>query len=496
MPEGAIRVPVVDEVKAENRSFTPAARAQASARRIPERIFVSLVKAYDLAVIGLSGVFGYWIYLADQSVDIRYYMLAAALGTLVASQILQGQRLYTVSALSRLGHQIRTILVVWTMVVAALITVGFFLRVTDEVSRGWICIWYAAGLAGLIVGRGVIAARIGRWQADGVLVERIVVIGGGEIGQRFLDRLRTEQGSGVQILGVFDDRRSRLPEGGLPAPWLGPVSALADYVQVNEVDTVVIAMPLYAERRVLSMIHAVRSAPVDIRVLADNFGFHFPDRPLGHIHGVPALNVIDRPIKEWGGVAKAIEDRVSALVALALLGPVMLAVALAIKLDSRGPVLYRQRRRGFNNRDFDCFKFRSMYVSDAPPTTLTTRGDPRVTRVGRFIRKTSLDELPQLLNVLRGDMSIVGPRPHALFARAADIPYDEAVADYAARHRVKPGITGWAQVNGWRGPTETLEQIQKRVEHDLYYIDNWSVLFDIWIMILTVTRGMTGRNAF
>lgn len=195
---------------------------------------------------------------------------------------------------------------------------------------------------------------------------------------------------------------------------------------------------------------------------------------------------------------KRVFDLAGAALALVALAPVMALVALAIKLDSRGPVLFRQKRYGFNNELIEVLKFRSMYAdqADAGARQLVSKGDARVTRVGRFIRKTSLDELPQLCNVLRGELSLVGPRPHALQAKAADALYHDVVDGYFARHKVKPGITGWAQVSGWRGETDTPEKIQKRVEHDLYYIDNWSVLFDLYILLRTPLALLSTNNAY
>jgi exopolysaccharide biosynthesis polyprenyl glycosylphosphotransferase len=183
---------------------------------------------------------------------------------------------------------------------------------------------------------------------------------------------------------------------------------------------------------------------------------------------------------------------------LTLISPLMLAIAIMIKLDSPGPVLFRQKRYGFNNQLIEVFKFRSMFthMTDHNAEQLTQRNDPRITRLGAFLRRTSLDELPQFLNVVRGEMSIVGPRPHALSAKAGALLYQDAVKYYDARHRVKPGITGWAQVNGWRGETDTVEQIRKRVEHDLYYIEHWSILLDLKIIIRTITGGFTGHHAF
>jgi exopolysaccharide biosynthesis polyprenyl glycosylphosphotransferase len=213
---------------------------------------------------------------------------------------------------------------------------------------------------------------------------------------------------------------------------------------------------------------------------------------------VPFLAVFDRPLSDWNAAVKAIFDRVVGATALLALSPVMLAVALAVKLDSRGPILFRQKRHGFNNDLVWIYKFRSMYVdmADADAARQVTRGDPRVTRVGRFIRKTSLDELPQLINVVTGQLSLVGPRPHAVATKAGNTLYQEAIDGYFARHRMKPGITGWAQINGWRGETDTLEKLERRIEHDLHYIDNWSLAFDLYILAMTPLSLFNTKNAY
>jgi exopolysaccharide biosynthesis polyprenyl glycosylphosphotransferase len=214
---------------------------------------------------------------------------------------------------------------------------------------------------------------------------------------------------------------------------------------------------------------------------------------------MPVLDVADRPIADWDVVMKWLFDKIVGTLALIAAAPVMALIALAIKLDSRGPVLFKQKRYGFNNDLIEVYKFRSMYVeaTDATASKLVTKNDPRVTRVGRFIRKASLDELPQLFNVVfKGNLSLVGPRPHAVNAKAETRLYDEAVDGYFARHRVKPGVTGWAQINGWRGETDTQEKIQKRVEFDLYYIENWSVLLDLYIVAMTPFALLKTENAY
>jgi exopolysaccharide biosynthesis polyprenyl glycosylphosphotransferase len=239
--------------------------------------------------------------------------------------------------------------------------------------------------------------------------------------------------------------------------------------------------------------------PVDIRLSAHSNKLRFRPRAYSYINGVPLLDVLDRPITDWDVVMKWLFDKVVGSALLVFAAPVMALVALAIKLDSRGPVLFRQKRYGFNNELIEVYKFRSMRVENADPFAqkVVTKNDPRVTRVGRIIRKTSLDELPQLLNVVfKGNLSLVGPRPHAIYGKLEDRLFDEAVDGYFARHRVKPGITGWAQINGWRGEIDSEDKIQRRVEFDLYYIENWSVLFDFYIVLRTPLALFNTQNAY
>jgi polysaccharide biosynthesis protein PslA len=236
----------------------------------------------------------------------------------------------------------------------------------------------------------------------------------------------------------------------------------------------------------------------DIVLTTDLAGLHFSRTQFEGIGSNPVVSVRDAPLKDWRALEKRGLDITIGVLALLLLSPLLLLTALLIKLDSPGPVLFRQPRMGFNNQLFLCYKFRSMHnsMTDLLADRQTSRADPRITRVGRVIRKLSIDELPQLFNVLTGSMSLVGPRPHAPNTKAADRLFAEVVQQYAVRHRVKPGITGWAQVNGWRGETKTVDQIEQRVACDLFYIENWSVRFDIKIMMMTLLREVTSRNAF
>jgi Undecaprenyl-phosphate glucose phosphotransferase len=279
---------------------------------------------------------------------------------------------------------------------------------------------------------------------------------------------------------------------------LGTVDHLVDLIRRDMVDQVIVALPWTADLRLRTVVGKLEKTPVSIRLAPDLAAFSFPNRRFTLVGRLPMMQLFERPISGWSFVMKAMEDRLLAgFLSLALL-PLLAMVALAIKIDSPGPVFFRQKRYGFNHNLFDCWKFRTMHhhMADATAEVLTRRNDVRITRVGRLLRKTSLDELPQLINVLKGDMSLVGPRPHATSAKAAGRLYEEAVDAYAGRHRVKPGITGWAQVNGWRGETDTLEKIERRVEYDLFYIEHWSLFFDLKILLRTALVVIGDREAY
>jgi Undecaprenyl-phosphate glucose phosphotransferase len=350
-----------------------------------------------------------------------------------------------------------------------------------------------------IAERLAVVRFIGLQMQRGHFDRRTAIVGGGAVAEDLIRALDAQADSGVRIVGVFDDRgdmRSDTVVAGYPK--LGTVSDLVGYARATRLDLVIFTIPIAAEDRILQMLAKLWVLPIDIRVSAQASKLRLRPRAYSYLGAVPVLDVFDKPMADWDIVAKNIFDRVVGLAMLLALAPVMLGVALAVRLTSPGPVLFRQKRYGFNNELIEVFKFRSMYVnqSDAGAAKLVTRDDPRVTPVGRFIRKTSLDELPQLFNVIKGELSLVGPRPHALQAKAANTLYDQVVDGYFARHKVKPGITGWAQVNGWRGETDTSDKIQKRVEHDLHYIENWSILFDIRIMLATPIALFRTKNAY
>jgi putative colanic acid biosynthesis UDP-glucose lipid carrier transferase len=281
--------------------------------------------------------------------------------------------------------------------------------------------------------------------------------------------------------------------GGFPI--LGTVDDLLAFARRDRVDTIVIALPWLSSDRIETCIDKLRTIPANIELCPDILRLHVPFRGVADVVGLPMIKVFDRPLSGWSYFVKAAEDRLLAALLIILTLPLFLTLALLVRIDSPGPVFFRQQRFGFNNDVFTVLKFRTMYHGRPPEDGVpqARRGDPRVTRVGAILRRHSLDELPQLFNVLRGEMSIVGPRPHAVAHNQA---YAPIIDGYLARHRVKPGITGWAQIHGLRGETDAPEKMAARIRHDLYYIDNWSLLLDLRIIVTTLFVGFSGRHAY
>ena len=368
-----------------------------------------------------------------------------------------------------------------------------------EMSHQWMFLWMIVLPIHFGVTRGIVSLWALPRAALGRFRKRIAIVGGGKTAEGALNLLETSHDLDIEIVGLFDDREDgRSPQSISSYHRIGRIEELANYARGQRVDLIIVAIPLSAEHRLLTILKRLWELPVDIRISGQASSLKLTPRAYTYIGKLPLLSVFDRPMKGWSLFLKDVLDRLLALTAVILLSPIMLAVALAVKLESKGPAIFRQRRYGFNNELIEVFKFRSMYAdrSDENASKLVTRHDPRVTKVGRFIRRTSLDELPQLLNVLTGQLSLVGPRPHATQAKAAEALYEKVVDGYFARHKVKPGVTGWAQINGWRGETDTREKIEQRVKHDLEYIDTWSLGFDLFIIAKTPFALFNSDNAY
>jgi Undecaprenyl-phosphate glucose phosphotransferase len=333
----------------------------------------------------------------------------------------------------------------------------------------------------------------------GVTERRAVIIGGGERAKRVLSDLAQSPGNDIRVWGIFDDRDDvRSPPVVAGIPKLGTLDSLVAFARTAEIDMLIITLPLTAEKRIREILRSIEVLPLDVRLSDFSTDAGFRRRSSWDCQS-GLVELVSRPLRSGQRAAKRALDIVGAAAAIVLFMPVMLVTALAIRLETPGPILFRQPRHGYNHRPVEIWKFRSMIAAECDPAALriVTRGDPRVTRVGRVIRRWSIDELPQLFNVLAGDLSLVGPRPHALAAMSSrQEPFEALVDGYAARHKVKPGLTGWAQIHGWRGEIDDPAALRRRVEHDLHYIENWSIWLDLYVLAATPLRLLDGRRAY
>jgi len=448
-----------------------------------------IVEALLLAGLGY-GIYAFYVDLGQPA----FYAPVVLAACLLANVLFNAARTHRITAYRTILNQTSRVLASWTLVMVLLAVGIFFFKASDFFSRVWLASWFVGGAVLLVAYRMALRALVMHWTQQGRLRRRTVIVGGGTDAESLIEQIRTSASNDIAMLGLFDDRiDDRSPDSVAGVPKLGKVVDLLEFARRTPVDLVIVSMPLSAEKRVLDMLTQLWVLPVDIRLSAHMSKLKFTHKAYSYVGDIAVFDMADRPISEWNRVFKWLFDKVVALSALVLLSPIMLITAIAIKLETKGPVFFRQKRHGFNNELISIYKFRSMRtdMTDDSAAKLVTKGDPRVTKVGKFIRKTSIDELPQLFNVLKGDLSIVGPRPHALQAKADNKLYYEAVEGYFARHRVKPGITGWAQVNGWRGETDTIDKIMQRVNHDLYYIEHWSILFDLYIVLMTPVSLVT-----
>jgi Undecaprenyl-phosphate glucose phosphotransferase len=361
-----------------------------------------------------------------------------------------------------------------------------------------VLLWAGACALALLSGRVFMVAGARVLRRRGVFNQRSAMIGAGSSAARLVRYISQHKILTLSLIGVFGDAADLPDQDQAGLPYLGDLTALLCAIRAGTVDRVIIALPSDQESRVRTIVARLSETPVEIRLLPANDSFSWMDNPVVMLGELPVFTLLDWPLSRRQRLLKALEDRLLAFVALLLLMPLMGMIALAIRLESPGPALFRQQRQGYNCRNFAILKFRTMYqaTESVDGVRQAQRHDPRVTRLGAILRRTSLDELPQLLNVLIGDMSLVGPRPHAPSTRAAGRLFGEIAQAYPSRHNVKPGMTGWAQVCGWRGETNSEAQLLGRLEHDLYYARNWSLWFDLRIMFRTIATVLGQQNAY
>jgi Undecaprenyl-phosphate glucose phosphotransferase len=478
--------------------------ANAGARQrvsLSAEVVAGLVKATDfclvLAAAASAFVFYFGFLEATTSAgDARRYGLTSLLAAMLFVAGFERLGGYQFKRLAQLRWQVSRVAMMWGITISALLFVSFVGKVSGNFSRGWAVGWMAIGLATLICERGLVSLAMTPRVRQRFLTRKIAIIGSGEPCEELIAQLQQSEHESFLIHGIFDDRSAPRASAVRGVKVLGNTDELLDFVRNEHVDEVILAFPSTAGQRLTTLFDKLTQVAVDVRLAAAPFAAEFPIRGISHLGSSSLFHIIDRPLKNWNAVTKFIEDRVLGSLFIVFLAPLMAVIALLIKLDSKGPIFFIQERFGYNSKIIRVIKFRTMHVDrcDISGAQRTIRHDPRVTRIGRILRALSLDELPQLFNVLRGEMSLVGPRPHAITMKAGDRLYHEAIDRYLNRHRVKPGMTGWAQINGFRGEVDTIEKARGRLAHDLHYITSWSIWFDLKILALTLPKMLLTRD--
>ena len=384
----------------------------------------------------------------------------------------------------------------WAFVVPLLLLLGFVTKTSEDYSRFIMLTWFVLAHALVSVWRVVVRIGVQEARARGYNTRSVAIAGASPLGEELARNIRRSPWMGMKLVGFYDDRHvSRLhpidPQAGEVK---GDLDRLVSEARQGLVDVVYIALPLRAEPRINAIIRRLQDTTASVYLAYDFGGFDVLRAQWGQVGSVPVMSVVENPFNGIEGVAKRAEDLVLGGLIMAVIAVPMMIIALAVKLTSRGPVFFRQRRYGLNGEEIRVLKFRTMTVmEDGADVKQAVKNDQRVTKVGAILRRTSLDELPQFIQVLTGEMSIVGPRPHAVLHNEQ---YRALIQGYMLRHKVKPGITGWAQVNGWRGETDTLEKMEKRVEYDLAYIRDWALWMDLKIIGMTIFGVFRGKNAY
>lgn len=441
-----------------------------------------------IALLWLSA----WFYGADWQ---EHYTYIGMLSSVLFVFLAQTRGLYRSWRGRPFFSSMRMITQAWLMTWVGLVVLIFILKDGENFSRATLLIW-GVGTPMILIGyRLVIRQSLSQIRKQGINNRRIAILGAGKVGQQLADIIQKNTWLGYQIIGFYDDNLALHNTRPAQLPILGTSEHILAHSQQNQFEELYICLPMRAEKKIKQLLNQLTDSTCIVKFVPDLFSFDLMHAKWTDLNGLPIVSVYDTPLNSSSAkVIKRIEDIVLSSLILLMISPLLAAISIGVKLSSKGPVFFKQKRYGLNGREIQVYKFRSMTTMDnGHIINQAQKNDPRITRFGAFIRRTSLDELPQFINVIQGRMSIVGPRPHA---NAHNEQYRKLVPKYMQRHLVKPGITGWAQINGWRGETDTLEKMEKRIEYDLHYINNWSIWLDIRIIILTVFKGFINKNAY
>lgn len=454
------------------------------------RAISMLIRTMDMLTVFFAGWAAYALRFDEVTVA-PSYLSAILIGLLLTPIVFSFLNIYI--SLRGRGFFSHMASLIQAMCVIALFMAGlaFFTKSGEAFSRVWFIMWMLMALGMLILVRCSLLLFLRYMRAHGLNERRIVIMGAGVLGVRLAETVQQALWTGFRMVNFIDDDAKSKPATIHGIPVIQTPDNLSEYLNSKGIDEIWLALPLRAEARVKEILHELRHHTISTRFVLDIFGLDLLNHTVTDLAGFPMLNICSTPMMGVNRMIKALEDRFLAALILLLISPVMLPIALAVKLSSPGPIFYRQKRVGWNGGEFEMLKFRTMPVNAEASTgpVWATAQDGRATSIGKFLRRTSLDELPQFINVLKGEMSIVGPRPER---KVFVDEFKEKIPRYMQKHLVKAGITGWAQVNGWRGNTS----LEKRVEYDLYYIEHWSLMFDLKIIFLTIFRGFVHRNAY
>jgi putative colanic acid biosynthesis UDP-glucose lipid carrier transferase len=465
--------------------------------RLSRRVAADVVGFIDCFSVVAGAVLPAAIYSSIGGVDFHWptVIQAGLVNALIVYGCLRNWGMYETTRMHDFPILPGRLLGALSIAFLAILGLGIPMKTVDAHLFVWYIAWTSASFTALLGGRIAAHAILRQLTAEGRFDLRVAVFGAGVVARRVHDHLK-DPALGIRFVGVYDDRQGqdRLNPEGLEV--IGRLDDLIAAGRSGSVDQIVVALPQAADRRMALIARQLEQLPVSVHVvthIASDLVDAAPAHKVSSLGPVGLIDVKPKPLADWAPLVKRAEDKVLGTLLLILSLPLLALIAIAIRIDSPGPALFRQRRRGLNQRAFEVLKFRTMTVlEDGEEIRQATKGDSRVTRVGRLLRRFSLDELPQLWNVVRGDMSLVGPRPHAL---VHDDQWGEMLERYANRHQVKPGITGLAQVTGWRGESNTVDKIDARVKQDLAYIANWSLWLDLSIIVRTIWVVIVGKNA-
>lgn len=453
----------------------------------------TIIRILDAMLVG--GLLWLLAHLFAESWN-THYSFATALTMGLFFIIAQSNDLYRSRRGAALHHESIRLWIAWLTVIMVLLFIAYATRTSAEYSRGVILTWFVSTPVVLTVWRGSLHYVLGRLREHGLNTRRVAIVGARELGADFARTILSAPWMGLLPIGFYDDRKptGARPLVSEPVKVVGDLNTLIDHAREGKIDSIYITLPMRAEERIKNLLGQLSDTTVSVHLVPDFFIYNLMNASWSNLGDLPIVSIYETPFFGVDGWIKRFEDIVLAILILLIIAIPMIVIAISVRLSSPGPVFFKQYRYGLRGNRIEVWKFRTMTTCEnGADITQAKRHDYRVTRVGRFLRRTSLDELPQFINVLQGNMSIVGPRPHAVVHNEQ---YRKLISGYMLRHKVKPGITGLAQVNGWRGETDTVDKMRKRVEFDLAYIRNWSLFLDLKIILMTMLRGFTGKNVY